>query len=82
MQQKCRSNVANAQLELAVILRPNGGGPPVALGIVRDDDLLRAVLEKMIAQANVGAAKSADPLQVRACFAQARVLREYLRGIE
>jgi hypothetical protein len=81
--QKCRSNVVDAQkLEIAVLLRTDGGGPPVALATLNDPELLRAVLQKMVATLSIGAARASDPLKSRACFAQVRTLREYLNRIE
>ena len=82
MQQRCRSIANEQRLELAVLLRPDGGGPPIALATLDDAALLRAVLEKMIGTLRLDASRTTNPVSSRALFAQMRTLREYLHGIE
>jgi hypothetical protein len=67
------------QIELAILLRPEGPGLPVILGHVRDNAMLRTAMAKLIAQAEAGANHS-NPLTARASAAQARVLRQLLEA--
>lgn len=80
--QKCRAKAPRKEdVELAVVMRTGDNGSRVILGTLRDPQLLRAALERLVDGANLGAAKAGDPLVARACFAQGRVFREMLSGL-
>jgi hypothetical protein len=62
-------------------MRTGESGTRVILGVLRDPQLLRAALERLVDAASFRAAKAADPLVARSCFVQARVFREMLGGL-